>query len=126
MGRGFSVIGAKFSLTLNFEKCVILPLGARTLFQVQRRISEVFPDGHPARRIAIKPLCRWLGFALSRGGFHPHSHMVERMGARSRLMVTSRLGTAGNSLLGRSALLSIPLHTLRICSPDEELSVQWE
>eukprot|EP00971_Amphidinium_carterae_P349574 6491086-Amphidinium_carterae.1 len=122
----FQLLAQKLSLTLNFDKCVIMPLGARTPFQVQRRISEVFPDGHPARRMAIKPLCRWLGFALSRGDFHPHSHMVERMGARSRLMEISRLGTAGNSLLGRSALLSIPLHTLRICSPDEELSVQWE
>eukprot|EP00971_Amphidinium_carterae_P332113 6466099-Amphidinium_carterae.1 len=122
----FRLLSDELSLELNLTKCVILPLGARSPFEVQRRISEVFPPGHFARRVAISSSTRWLGFALSRGDFQPHTYMVERMEARAQLLEASLLGSAGNSLLGKSAILSMPTHTLRVCSPDEKLSTQWE
>eukprot|EP00971_Amphidinium_carterae_P335211 6470926-Amphidinium_carterae.1 len=38
---------------------------------------------------------------MSRGDFHPHRHMIERMGAKGMLLEKSQLGSASNSLWAR-------------------------
>eukprot|EP00971_Amphidinium_carterae_P339852 6477875-Amphidinium_carterae.1 len=48
------------------------------------------------------------------------------MSARGMMLDKSRLGSAGNSFLGRAVVLSIPRYTLQVCEPNNELASKWD
>eukprot|EP00971_Amphidinium_carterae_P076210 1505272-Amphidinium_carterae.1 len=78
----FELLRNELGLELNIAKCFLLPLGAKSVEEVRSHVTFTFPLGHAFYNVAVTDRCRWLGFALSRGDFHPHRHMIERMGAR--------------------------------------------
>eukprot|EP00971_Amphidinium_carterae_P010156 200354-Amphidinium_carterae.5 len=119
--HAFALLDSVLGLGLNCHKCHLIPIGAMDVSEFTARFThfDVLQD------VCIVDSCRWLGVCIGRGVFQPHAFMIERMSQRLEKLRPMAGGSAMNAFVGRSVLLSIPRHTMRLCNLDAALQAKW-
>eukprot|EP00971_Amphidinium_carterae_P348835 6490696-Amphidinium_carterae.1 len=119
--HAFEILDEILGLGLNSHKCHLIPIGALDMDDFVSR----FVNFGAFRGVSIVESCRWLGVCIGRGSFQPHAYMIEKMSQRLEKFHSMPGGSAMNGFIGRSVLLSIPRHTMRLCELDNALQKKW-